>query len=276
MDQPVWRQIHLSDSDLRFVVQVVATQRQDHDRVVEIVRDKPDMLDVMLEDDQLFRRVTEDEEVLLEISPWLLFTILLRHVVKELARERFTVERIGTTERIPVFDTDRVTALMRDPAVRDYLVDVLASFVRTETTTIWYRSGRRLRRRTYSDLDVDDMIDLAGRVPPEQRFPYYRRIGDICLFVTGVFPEHVLPGHEAGARTPAPMRWRRFRRSLPDYVIDARRFYRLAASQSQAQQAGLTGVLSTLSEHFELARKPLNLLSDRYIRLQRSRWFGLS
>jgi hypothetical protein len=272
--QPTWRQIHLSDSDLRFLVRAVATQRDDHDRVVELVRDKPDILDVMLDDPKLFRRVTEDDDVLLRISPWLLFSILLRRAVKDLSGERFTVERIGSTERIPVFDTDRVAGLMRDPAVRDYLVDMLASFVRTEQTTVWYKSGRRYRRRTYSDLDVDDMIGLAGRVQPELRFPYYKRIGDICLFVTGIFPEHVLPGYEASAIQSAPMRWRRYRRSLPDYVIEAKRFYGLAAAHAQAREAGLVGVLSSLAEHFELARKPLNLLSDRYIRLHRGEWFG--
>lgn len=276
MDQPNWRQIRLSDSDLRFVVRTVATQRQDHDRVAEIVRDKPDILDVMLEDERLFRRVTEDEQVLMEISPWLLFSILVRHAVKELAGERFTVERTGATERVPVFDADRVTELMRDPALRDYLVDLLASFVRTESTTVWYRSGRRFRRRTYSDLDLDDMIGLASRVPPELRFPYYKRIGDICLFVTGVFPEYVLPGHDPGVAMRAPLRWSRFRRSLPDYAVEARRFYGLAAAHVRARESRLAGVLSTLAEHFDLARKPLNVVSDRYIRLQRGRWFGLS
>ena len=274
MTQRNWRQVHLSDADLRFVVSAVATQREDHDRVVEIIRDKPDILDVMLDDPKLFRRITEDDQAMLRISPWLLFSVLLRRAVKDLAGERFTVERIGSTERIPVFDTERVAGLMRDQAVRDYLVDMLASFVRTEQTTVWYKSGRRFRRRTYSDLDVDDMIGLAGRVEPEQRFPYYKRIGDICLFVTGIYPEHVLPGYEASVNPQTPMRWRRWRRSLPDYTIEARRFYGLAAAHAQAREAGLVGVLSALAENFELARKPLNLLSDRYIRVRRGDWFG--
>lgn len=268
------RQLNMSESDLRFVVQTVATNRQDHEHIIELVRDKPDILDVMLDDDKLFQRVVEDEEALVKMSPWLLFTVLLRRAVKQLGEERFTIERIGATERIPVFDTDRVATLMRDPALQDYLVDLLSSFVRTESTTVWYRSGRHIRRRTYSDIDVDDMISLAGRVDPEQRFPFYKRIGDICLFVAGIFPEYVLAGYAPGAGLQAPIRRGRLRRSLPDYEIEARRFYRLAAAHSRAQQAGLSGVLNTLSEHFELARKPLNLISDRYIRLQKGRLFG--
>jgi len=268
------RPLQLSDSDLRFVVQTVATERQDHEHIVELVRDKPDILNVMLDDEKLFRRLIEDEEALVMISPWLLFSILLRRAVKQLGEERFTIERIGATDRIPVFDTDRVFNLMRDPKLQDYLVAMLASFVRTESTTVWYRSGRHIRRRSYSDLDVDDMISMAGRVDPEQRFPFYRRIGDICLFIVGMFPEYVLAGYAPGAGVQSPLRWGRMRRSLPDYEIEARRFYRLAASQAQAQQMGLSSVLTTLAEHFELARKPLNIISDRYLRLQKGRLFG--
>ncbi len=267
------RQIRLSDSDLRFVVETTATQRTDHERVMEIVRDKPDLLDLMLDDEKLFRSVTSDEDVLLRISPWLLFTILVRRAARDLAAERFTVERIGTTERIPVFDTERVAALLGDRRLRDYLVELLASFVRTESTTIWYRAGRRLRRRTYSDMDLDDMIDLASHVEAELRFPFYKRIGDICLFVVGVFPEHVMAGYTPSLAVPHLTRRGR-RRTLPDYVIEGQRFYGLAAGHVAAQQYGLGGVLGRLSESFELARKPLNLISDRYIRVQRARWFG--
>ncbi len=45
--------ISLSESDLKFVVQTVATRRQDHDRVMELVRGKEDLLEPMLEDPKL-------------------------------------------------------------------------------------------------------------------------------------------------------------------------------------------------------------------------------
>ena len=274
MRKPTRRQIQLSDSDLRFVVETVATDRQDHEHIMEIVRDKPDILDIMLDDDKLFRKVTEDQDVLLKVSPWLLFTILIRRAAKDLANERFTIERIGATERIPVFDTDRVSALLSDLSLRDYLVDLLASFVRTESMTVWYRSGRHIRRRTYSDMDVDDMIGLASRVDPEFRFPFYKRIGDICLFTVGIFPEHVLAGYTPSASLRGLTRAGRRRRSLPEYVAEGQRFYALAAGHEQAHEIGLDSVLNTLSESFDLARKPLNLISDRYIRVQKARWFG--
>ncbi|MHB1132534.1 MAG: hypothetical protein ACYC4L_09130 [Chloroflexota bacterium] len=265
----------LLESDLRFVVQTVATQRTDHDDLVDLLRDKPDILDRMLDDEQLFRRLVYDEEALIRVSPWLLFTVLLRRAARDLSGERFTVERLGSGERLPVFDAPRVADLLRDPEIIDYLAETLTSFVRTDTATVYYRSGRRYRRRTFSDLDIDDMISLSGTVAPESRFPYYRRVGDICLFITGIFPEHVPAGYVPSVVTPAAG-WsaRRRRRGLEEYEVEARRFYHLAANTPIASELGLAEVLSKLADNFPLARKPLNYITDRYVRMHKSRLFG--
>lgn len=227
----------------------------------------------MLDDEKLFRRATEDDEALMRMSPWLLFSILVRTAIKQLATERFTIERVGSSGRIPIFDVDRVNSVVQNSGIRDYLVDLLVSFLRTDSTTVWYRSGKRVRRRSFSDLDIDDMIGLAGSLEDASRFPYYKRIGDICLFIVGMFPEHVLAGYIPGLGTQAAARRTRGRRSLSEYEADARRFYAMAAAQSAARAHGLEGVLEMLSENFELARKPLNLISDRYIRFQKARLF---
>jgi hypothetical protein len=265
----------LSESDLRFVVQTVATQRSDHDRVVELLRDKPDIVDRMLDDDHLFQRLLHEEEALVRVSPWLLFTVLLRRAARDLAVERFTLERLGAGERVPVFDAPQVAELASDPAVIDYLAEMLASFVRTDSATVYYRSGRRFRRRTFSDMDVDDMIALAGTVAAESRYPFYRRIGDICLFITGVFPEHVPAGYAPSVATSTVgWRARRRRRDLEEYEREARRFYHLAAEMPAAAEGGLDEVLAKLAENFGLARKPLNYVTERYITINRTSLFG--
>ena len=95
--------IKLSDKDLMFVIQTVATQRRDYEHIKEIVEGKPDLLDLMLDDEKLFQRLLREEEVLLQISPRLLFEILLRQARRDLKREAYTVERMGLTWKIPVF-----------------------------------------------------------------------------------------------------------------------------------------------------------------------------
>lgn len=262
----------LSDADLHFIVEAVATQRSDYDHIIELVRDKPDFLEVMLGDEKLFRRVISDEDILIRISPRLLFDILLRRALKDIERETYTLERVGAVDRIPVFDNERVASLMKDKRLRDYLCDVLASFTRIQSATVYFKSGRVYHRRSYSDMDVDDMIAIAGLVEEEFRFPFYKRIGDICLFIAGIFPEHI------AVRTPYQFTTRpraagKRQRGLKDYEEDAWKFYRLAAEQTDARKANLESILVTLADNFTLAKKPLNLISERYIKLQKVKWF---
>ena len=268
--------VQLSEGDLRFVVETVADQRDDHERVADIVRDKPDILDHMLDDEKLFRRLMLDRDLIVRVSPWLLFNVLLRRAAVEMPHERFTVERLGINERIPVFDAEKVASLLRDRVVRNYLAELLASFVRSNSTVLYYRSGRRYRRRTFSDLDVDDMIALASSVADDYRFSVFRHIGDLCLFVTGVFPEYLMPGYGAAPPQSEGIRWGRHRRTLEEYQSEAERFYGLAAAHPAAQQSGLREVLVTLADNFGLARKPLNYITDRYIKVHRENLFGSS
>jgi hypothetical protein len=69
---------HLSESDLRFLVETVATSRRDYDHIVNLIRDKEDLLEPMLEDPKHTERLFHDEEAFVRISPHLLFSVLLR------------------------------------------------------------------------------------------------------------------------------------------------------------------------------------------------------
>ena len=42
--------LHLTESDLRFLVETVATIRRDYDHIVNLIRDKEDLLEPMLKD----------------------------------------------------------------------------------------------------------------------------------------------------------------------------------------------------------------------------------
>ncbi len=262
------------ESDLTFVAGVLADRPEEIPRWVERLR-RPGVLEVALEDDRLVDRIRTDPDITLKISPRLLFNILLRRVARDIRHARYTVERVGLTQSVPVFDTRRVNDLLEDEQVLDYLSTMLASFVRTETYVLYVRRGNRLERLRFSDMDMDDMIRLADLVDEAWRFPLLRRIADIALFLTGIFPGYVLsrglyarrmrPGRTIGGE------WR----SLEEYEQEGATFYRLAAEHEEAAQCGLRPVLSKLSEHFPSARKPLNLLSDRYLRWRHLRLFHL-
>lgn len=259
----------LSEQDLDFVIRTVATQRQDYEHIKEVVRDKDDLLQLMIEDDRLCQRLLEGEEWV-RVSSYLLFTILLRRVKKDLAREKYTIERRTPSQRIPVFDTPQVSSLLADREVQDYLAEMLTSFTRTQSSAVYFRRRGRLYRRTYSDLDMDDMIELSQGVEAEFRLPFYQRIADIALFLIGIFPEYALSPEKEGR----PRLVGRGGRSLEQYEEEGGRFYRMAGELAPGTPRA--ELFYKLAENFSLAKKPLNCLSERYMAFSRFHWFAPS
>lgn len=263
----------LSDTDLHFIVTTVVTKRQDHDHICNLLKDKPDFIDIMLDDEKLFYRIREDNSVYLKISPYLLFSILLRQAKRELERQAYTMEIVSRKERVPVFDASDTTDLLRDHDLRAYLARMLASFTRIESTSVVYKARGMTYQRHFSDLNFGDVLELASLVDLPYRFPFYKRLADITLFITGIFPEYARRGQGSPANSiPARLAGRRpF--SLHDFEQEGRRYYDLAAAYDEAGKQGLTGVLILLAEKFTLARKPLNYLVDNYLNHYRSKLF---
>ena len=177
----------LSDSDLDFIVKTVVTKRQDHDYLRNFLKDKPDFMDIMLEDEKLFSRIREEKDILIKISPFLLFSILLRKAKRDIDRQSYTMEFVDRRTRIPVFDAGYTARLLLNKDAREYLARMLASFTQVESTTVVYRSRGMSYQRHFSELDFDDVLELAGMIEPPYRFPFYKRLADIALFVSGIF-----------------------------------------------------------------------------------------
>jgi hypothetical protein len=257
----------LTDSDLRFLVETVAPQRTDPDRVIELVRDKEDFLEQMLENPKLLDRLANDKEALVRVSPYMLFSVLLRQVRRELEKTGVVYEPESRGRRIPVFEAPAVIDLLAKPEAREYLVGLLCSFVRTNSGYVYWRERGTWHRRKFNDTDLDDMMALAGMVDPELRPRYLKRVADIALFLSGIFPDRALR---------VTTRSRPFftaERTLQDYEQTGHQFYALAAREMP--EARLRPLLETLSEKFTLARSALNSLSDRYLKYHRSHYFEL-
>src|SRR5437016_544354 len=125
--------LYLSESDLRFLVETVATNRRDYDYIVNLIRDKEDLLEPMLEDPRLAERLFRDEETFVRISPYLLFSVLLRRVRMDLEKEAYVFEIESSGKRIPVFEAPAVAELLGNKEICNYLAQMLVSFVRTNS-----------------------------------------------------------------------------------------------------------------------------------------------
>jgi hypothetical protein len=255
--------MRLTESDLKFVVETVATKRQDHDHIIGLVRDKDDLLEPMLEDPKLAERLMNQLEILVRISPYLMFSVLLRRVRRDLEGQSFVLERDARGKRIPVFEAAQVGQLLGDPPMREYLTEMLCSFIRTHIAVLYRQEGRDWQKRKFSDMNMNDMMALCQLVESEMKPRLYKRIADIALFLTGIYPDHA----SAFIRKPRSQDWR----VVPDYEREGRRFYTLAARE--AEPPGPASVFEKLAEKFTLAREVLNTLSDLYLKPLRARYF---
>ena len=270
MIEPMLGAPGFTETDLEFVVGEVVPEAKNKAHLKQLVLTDQDFRKAMVGDDRVFQRVIADDEIFVQISPVLYFEILLRKSLKEIEAATYTLERLGR-ERIPVFDTPEVVETLLRPGVIAYLAQMLASFTRIQSTVISVRVRKGIRRRVrYDDMDIDSLRRLCTTADEDHRFGFYKRIADVCLFISSIFREHVLSGYGY----PASRRARSLGRSLDDYEKEGRRFYGLAEEHPTAGAMDLSEVFGHLRDHFIAAQKPLSFIATHYLHSRKQQLFG--
>jgi len=267
--------LRLSNRDLDFLVETVSPDIRDKYRLKQIIREDEDFRSKFINDEKIFNRVMDDEEILLKISPSLLFEILLRKTVNVFKKSSYTFEKT-TTMRIPVFDTKDIVKLFAQESLLIYLAEMLSSFTRINSYTISFRARKGIWRKIrFNDMDIYSLMSFCEVVEDEYRFVFYKRIADICLFILGLFPEYA----ERDYRYPISGKVRphiptKGRISPEEYEKEGRKFYTLAAEHLSAKELDISEVLWTLHQSFQKAKKPLNYISEHYLHYQKHKLFG--
>lgn len=150
----------LSAGELRFLVEHFPSPGRTYAEIATVVGQLPTTLESMLESDHVLQRTLDRRGLLLEVSPFLLFNVLLRQTLP-----------------------GRRTALERK--VINYIANLLSLFVKTD----------RLYRIRPSDVvtheHIVDMIQQTREADPSERFAIYAHIGNFALFLTGMFPDWI-------------------------------------------------------------------------------------
>lgn len=273
----------LSREDLLLLAEA-AGERDPASAAAEL-RSDPTRIPSLLERPEVFQRLfrSRRDDPLLFASPFLAFSVLLARAAAELREERYVAEWIGPRRWVPVFDVAELRAFAEDELRRLFLADLLASYTRVTSGVVWMRTPTGWSRRRFSELDPGHLAQLILSARPEERLALYRRLGDLALFLTGVFPDHV------GGRLLGPVRLGRIERALGVEVEEVeraaggpvalleelgRRSYRMAAEGTEEPRAGMARVLHDLVERFREARRILNFVTERYLFPVRERWFG--
>jgi hypothetical protein len=284
---------HLSDADLALLASVAGPATGSGRAVggsgradASALRADPVALLRLLEHPGLFRAVfgpaQADRGWAVPATPFLVFAVLVQRAGTELASVDYVPERTGPRQQVPLFDAPALREFLGAPARRLFLAELLASFTRVASGRYRVAAGGRTRTRRFSELDPVRLAGLLDAVPEAERPGIYRRLGDVTLFLTGVFPGY------ATARALGPVGAARLLRAagvpaaeqdrlagppgieLWEYL--GTRWYRAARDLAPVSTARVR-VVGDVADRFRQGRRVLNHLADRYLLAPGNPWF---
>jgi hypothetical protein len=190
-----------------------------------------------------------------------------------------------------VFDAGSLRDFVSARSRRLFLAELLASYVHVASGSVMVQTRRGWRRQRFSELDPVRLAALLDVVPTAERAGIYRRLGDLALFLTGVFPDQtatraVGPAHAQRLLRLAGVESAEAEEAAAAAMVGrggaaggvalleglGRRWYRLAV-QSAPLSTGPLRVVQEVAERFDQARRTLNLITDGYLFPFRARWF---
>ena len=267
--------LHLTERDLDFLIEAASPAVRDKSNLKNILRQDDDFCNSFIGDEKVFRRIMDDDRSFLKISPILFFEVLLRNAARELSKASYTLERTRSMH-IPVFDTQQLVELLKQPSVLTYLADMLSTFTRIESYAVSFRIRKGIWKKIrFNDMDIISLMRFSEVLEEKYRFGLYKRMADICLFILGIFPDYAERSYrypQSGETRPQLAGTRRL--SPEEYERKGEEFYRLAAEHQAAIEADLSDVFWALHENFKKAQKPLNFIADFYLSTRRHSLFA--
>jgi hypothetical protein len=192
-------------------------------------------------------------------------------------------ERTGPRQRVPLFDAPALRDFLAAPARRLFLAELLASFTRVASGRYRARVGGRMRTRRFSELDPVRLAGLLEAVPPAERPGVYRRLGDVTLFLTGVFPDYATDHALGPVNAARLLRAAQLPASQQDRLAGppgiefwehlGARWYRAARDLAPVATARIT-VVGEVADRFRQARRVLNHVTDQYLFPSGNPWFA--
>jgi hypothetical protein len=278
---------YLTEADLRLLARAAGLSGG----AMAALADDPGFIEGLLADSRVFDAVFGASDEVVFVSPFLAFGVAVHRAVADLAAMDYLPERSGPRQGIPVFDTPELRDFLDSAQRRLFLAELLASFTRVgggryRVPSRWGgrpgsgagsgsgSAGGRSRTRRFSELDPVRLAGLLEVMPEESRPGIYRRLGDVSLFLAGVFPDYSV-SHALGpvdvsrllrsARVPAGERDGLAAAPALDLLeYLGARWYRAALATAPVRTARLD-VVGEVAGRFRQARRVLNHLADRYL-----------
>jgi hypothetical protein len=150
----------LGDRDLKFIIENFPEPGRSYEEFARMMHELPTTFESLLNSEFLYQKVCDKSVVLLDISPFLLFNVLLRHT---LSGHRTSNDR----------------------KIVNYIANLLSIFVHADRV-------HRIRPHDEATYEyLVDMIQEARLSESRRQFLIYSHIGNYSLFISGLFPEWI-------------------------------------------------------------------------------------
>ncbi len=231
--------------------------------LVADLRRKPWRIHDLLSDDAVFAAVLDRHAHPARlVSPVLLFAVLVHRAAEDLREATYVNDWAGPRTRLPVFDVAPLHEYLDDAGRIVFLARLLASFATPEPLPIPEENR----------FDLVSVARWLDSVP--DRAGLMRKLGDLALFMAGVFPDRT------GARPLRPLDAERLGRGVgmtPEEILDlcdagtlapglaavealGARWYELAGDEGHQPP-----VVADVAHRFRAARRVLNHVTDTYL-----------
>jgi hypothetical protein len=150
----------LEDRDLKYIIENFPLPGRNYEEIARLVDTLPTTLDSLLNSEYLYTKIYDQRQLILEISPFLFFNVLLRRVV--------------SPQQAP-----------KDRRIINYIANLLSIFIKTD------RMHRVQHYDTQNREYMFELIQEAATADSRRQFLIYSHIGNYTLFITGLFPEWI-------------------------------------------------------------------------------------
>jgi hypothetical protein len=266
---------HMTEADLRLVASASGTPvtpdelRRSPDAALPLL-DRPAVYDAVLGAE------AREPGLMVGVSPFLVFAVAVHRFAADLTRRSEQRQAPRAQERAGPPDLEQLRDFLSSLARRLFLAELLTSFTTPGERYPVHAEGPVETRRT-SGLDPTDLARVLDEVPTTDRPGVYRRLGDVALFLAGVFPdqarrvfgqvqpEALLPVVGPGQRTDA----------TPAISLLERlgsRWYRTAYELAPVHSTRLA-VVAEVADRFAVARTVLDQVARRHLLPAGLPWF---
>ena len=243
----------LSERDLSFLIKSYVTKRNDYDNIANLIRGDEGIIYKMLDSERVFKKVMNNTEHILEISPYFFFSLLLRRAFRVKGEDKLfieqNIEELNSTSPIIYWDEKRIMKLLKDKKLSNYIANMMAKSTEGPSlfkiTEIGYVSYQHIVNMIADSLQADKT----------RRFYVYCHIGDYTLALAGMVPAYIESNYG-------------YRQKPIDkqYFVDfGKTYYSLASEHTKARRHALTDTLTQLSDGFEVIAKVLCFMNKEYL-----------